>query len=83
MTIDELRKAWSKAQFWAKGAAVEKEGSTHDEFRGEMSKKTVINRACKKFMNSSDDSSLVMQHFHRADEAAEEAQVILRQAQPL
>ncbi|MDF2854252.1 MAG: recombinase [Neobacillus sp.] len=75
MTIDEIRKAWSKAQFWAKGQSVEKEGSTHDEFKGEMAKKTVINRACKKFMNSSDDSSLVMQHVNRADDAAEEAQL--------
>jgi recombination protein RecT len=75
MTIDEIRKAWSKAQFWAKGQAVEKEGSTHDEFKGEMAKKTVINRACKKFMNASDDSSLVMNHINRADEVAEEAQL--------
>jgi recombination protein RecT len=75
MTIDELRKAWSKAQFWGKDQQVEKPGSTHDEFKQEMAKKTVINRACKKFMNASDDSSLVMQHVNRADEAAEEAQL--------
>lgn len=75
MTIDELRKAWSKAQFWGKDQAEEKKGSTHDEFKQEMAKKTVINRACKKFLNSSDDSSLVMQHITRADDAAEEAQV--------
>lgn len=75
MTIEELRKAWSKAQFWSKDQAEEKKGSTHDEFKQEMAKKTVINRACKKFMNSSDDSSLVMHHVNRADEAAEEAQV--------
>jgi recombination protein RecT len=75
MTIDELRKAWSKAQFWGKDQQVEKPGSTHDEFKQEMAKKTVINRACKKFMNASDDSSLVMQHVNRADEAAEEAQI--------
>lgn len=75
MTIDELRKAWSKAQFWGKGQAKEKEGSTHDEFKQEMAKKTVINRACKKFLNSSDDSSLIIHHFNRADEAAEEAKI--------
>jgi recombination protein RecT len=75
MTIAELRKAWSKAQFWGKDQAVEKQGSTHDEFKQEMAKKTVINRACKKFMNASDDSSLVMQHINRAEEAAEEAQL--------
>ncbi|MBO0959532.1 recombinase RecT [Neobacillus sp. MM2021_6] len=75
MTIDEIRKAWSKAQFWSKGSDTEQKGTTHDEFRGEMAKKTVINRACKKFMNSSDDSSLVMQHINRAEDAAEEAQL--------
>lgn len=75
MTIDEIRKAWSKAQFWSKDQTVEQKGSTHEEFKQEMAKKTVINRACKKFMNASDDSSLVMQHINRADDVAEEAQL--------
>jgi recombination protein RecT len=74
MTIDELRKAWSKSQMWGKDQTKERQGSTHDEFRQEMAKKTVINRACKKFMNSSDDSSLVIEHFNRQDETLEEAQ---------
>ncbi|MGE8003999.1 recombinase RecT [Lysinibacillus sp. NPDC093216] len=73
MTIDELRKAWSKAQFWGKGEEKEKAGSTHDEFKQEMAKKTVINRACKKFLNSSDDSSLIMDHFHGSDNRNEDA----------
>ncbi|TYR99166.1 recombinase [Rossellomorea vietnamensis] len=75
MTIDELRQAWSKAQFWGKDQAKEKKGSTHDEFKQEMAKKTVINRACKKYLNSSDDGSLVMNHIHRADEMADELEV--------
>lgn len=75
MTIDELRKAWSKAQFWGKDQEKEKAGSTHDEFKQEMAKKTVINRACKKFLNSSDDSSLVMQHFNGSDDRHEDAQL--------
>lgn len=75
MTIDELRKAWSKAQFWGKDQEKEKAGSTHDEFKQEMAKKTVINRACKKFLNSSDDSSLVMQHFNDSDDRHEDAQL--------
>jgi recombination protein RecT len=75
MTIDEIRKAWSKSQMWGKDQTTEKQGSTHDEFRQEMAKKTVINRACKKFMNSSDDSSLIIKHFNRQDEIIEEAQV--------
>lgn len=75
MTIEELRKAWSKAQFWSKGAEKEKEGSTHDEYRQEMAKKTVINRACKRFLNSSDDASLLMNTFNESDERSEEAQL--------
>lgn len=75
MTIEELRQAWSKAQFWGKDQEKEKKGSTHDEFKQEMAKKTVINRACKKYLNSSDDGSLVMNHIHRADEVAAEQEV--------
>ncbi|MEC1373378.1 recombinase RecT [Heyndrickxia oleronia] len=75
MTMDEIRQAWKKSQMWGKDQAEERKGSTHDEFKQEMAKKTVINRACKKFLNSSDDSSLLMQHINRSSEAAEEAQV--------
>ncbi|WP_366160619.1 recombinase RecT [Bacillus infantis] len=75
MTMDEIRKAWSKSQMWGKDQQQEKKGSTHDEYKQEMAKKTVINRACKKFLNSSDDSSLIMQHINRADEVAAEAEV--------
>jgi len=76
MTIDELRQAWSKAQFWGKDQDKEKKGSTHDEFKQEMAKKTVINRACKKFLNSSDDESVMMQHINREDEEVEAQQEI-------
>jgi recombination protein RecT len=75
MTIEEIRQAWSKAQFWGRDQKEEKKGSTHDEFKQEMAKKTVINRACKKFLNSSDDSSLLMNHFNGADDRSSEAQL--------
>jgi recombination protein RecT len=75
MTIDEIRQAWSKAQFWGDNQAVEKKGTTHDEFKQEMAKKTVINRACKKFLNSSDDGSLVMKHVNNPSEDDEEVQL--------
>jgi len=75
MTIDEIRQAWSKSQMWGKDQTKEKKGSTHDEFKQEMAKKTVINRACKRFLNSSDDSSLLIKHFNRQDEIIEEAQI--------
>lgn len=68
MTIAEIKKAWSMSR-----ANPNSENSTHNKFPQEMCKKTVINRACKTFLNSSDDSSLVMQHFRRTEDAAEEA----------
>ncbi|MDQ0299679.1 recombination protein RecT [Salibacterium salarium] len=75
MTIDEIRQSWSQSKMWGKDQKKEKAGSTHDNFKQEMAKKTVINRTCKKFMNSSDDGSLVMNHFHHTDDAAEEARM--------
>lgn len=75
MTIDELRKAWSKAQFWKEDQTVEQKGTTHEEFRQEMAKKTVINRACKKYLNSSDDGSLVFDHINREDDISAEAEL--------
>jgi recombination protein RecT len=71
MTIAEIRQSWSKAQFWGRGQEKEKQGSTHDEFKQEMAKKTVINRACKKFLNSSDDESVLMKHVNREDDEIE------------
>lgn len=70
MTWAEIQKAWSKSKM-----NPEKEGSTHKEFAQEMARKTVINRACKRYLNSSDDGSLLMQHVNRVDEIAAEAEV--------
>lgn len=70
MTWDEIQKAWSKSKM-----NPEKEGSTHKDFAQEMVRKTVINRACKRYLNSSDDGSLIMRHINRADEIAAEAEV--------
>lgn len=70
MTMDEIRQAWKKSK-----QNPEKDGSTHQEFPQEMAKRTVINRTCKSYMNTSDDSSLVMQHFNRQDEVVTEAEV--------
>ena len=70
MTWDEIQKAWSKSK-----NNPDREGSTHKDFAQEMARKTVINRACKRYLNSSDDGSLLMQHINRADEVAAEAEV--------
>ena len=70
MTWQEIQKAWSKSKM-----NPGKEGSTHKEFTQEMARKTVINRACKRYLNSSDDGSLLMYYVNRADEVAAEAEV--------
>ena len=67
MTMADIKKAWSKSKM-----DPEKAGSTHQEFQEEMIRKTVINRACKKYINSSSDSALLRQSFNRGDEIADE-----------
>lgn len=76
MTWDEIQAAWRKSR-----QNPEKEGSTHKEFPQEMAKRTIINRTCKMYLNSSDDGSLLFQHINRADDAAEEAEVMEEIAQ--
>jgi recombination protein RecT len=51
MTIQQIRQSWQQGA--TKGAS-----PAHKNFPGEMAKKTVISRACKLFISSSDDSSL-------------------------
>lgn len=52
MPIDKIRKAWSMG-------AANGESPAHKGFTDEMAKKTVINRACKILINSSDDQYLI------------------------
>lgn len=70
MTIAEIKKSWGQSKMNPDGA-----DSTHKKFPQEMAKKTVINRACKKFLNSSDDNSLVMKHFQESDNVRDEAEL--------
>ena len=51
MTIDQIRKAWNQGATKGKSPA-------HQNFAGEMAKKTVIGRACKMVINSADDAWL-------------------------
>lgn len=61
MNINQIRKAWEQ------GAAKGKSGA-HMNFADEMAKRSVINRACKMFANTSDDSDLLIQAFNNSDE---------------
>lgn len=59
MNIAQIKKAWAKGK-----ADLSKANDVHNEFADQMAKKTVINRACKNFINSSDDAYL-METFDR------------------
>lgn len=64
MTIEEIKKAWQQG-------ATNGNSPAHKNFEGEMAKKTVIGRACKTIINSSDDAEL----FQEQDQSPVEAHV--------
>lgn len=55
MTKKEIDKSWSKS----------KNKNVQNDFPQEMSKRTVINRAAKSFVNTSDDSELLIEAINR------------------
>jgi recombination protein RecT len=61
MNISQIKKSW------AQGAAKGNSGA-HNNFSDEMAKKSVINRACKMFINTSDDSDVLLEIFDRTDD---------------
>lgn len=80
MTLDQIKQAWKQSQMKPideKGNI--KPGSTHDKFTADMAEKTVINKACKYIINSSDDSNLMARFAKISDteiaEAATEAEI--------
>jgi len=63
MTFDEIKQAWKQSKMNPideKGKL--KVGGTHEKFTADMCKKTVINRACKPIINSSDDSNILAKY---------------------
>lgn len=60
MTKKEIEAAWGQSK--SKGQAV------HQKFPQEMAKRTVINRAAKAFINTSDDSDLLVDAINRSTE---------------
>lgn len=59
MTKKEIDAAWSQSKT---------KGSVHNKFPQEMAKRTVINRAAKAFINTSDDSDLLVDAINRSTE---------------
>ena len=72
MNISQIKKAWAKGK-----ADLSKANDVHNEFADQMAKKTVINRACKNLINSSDDGYL-METFDRTTHN-EEVDVVAEQ----
>lgn len=60
MTRAQIEQAWAKSR--------SKERTVHKEFPDQMAKKTVISRACKFFLNSSDDSDMMIEAFNQTDD---------------
>lgn len=58
MTMDEIKVSWSQSSMKA----------VQDKYPQEMSKRTVINRAAKAFINTSDDSDLFIGAINRTTE---------------
>lgn len=71
MSFEEIQASWKMSKA--------KESKTHTEFTQEMAKKTVINRTCKMYLNSSDDSSLIMQHAQRSDEDEIDEEALIKE----
>ena len=62
MNIDQIKKAWGQGTAYSSGKS-----TAHNNFADEMSKKTVINRACKMFVSTSDDSDILIEAFNNSD----------------
>lgn len=58
MTIDQIKQAWMQSPM-IKDEATLNRSKTHSNFKEEMAKKTVINRAAKRYINSSTDEGLL------------------------
>jgi len=69
MTMDQVKKAWSKSKMDANKAS-----STHSQFAEEMIRKTVIGRACKKYINTSSDNAVLTESFQREDTISHESE---------
>ena len=57
MTKKEIDACWNKSS--------SKDHKVHEEFGSEMAKKTVINRACKNYVNTSSDADMLVQAINR------------------
>lgn len=58
MTMDQIKKSWNQGPMKGQSPA-------HKNFTDEMCKKTVVNRCCKNFVNSSKDQDILIETLNR------------------
>lgn len=73
MNISQIKQAWQQGKFTEKMNPIDANGNikadtVHFKYTDQMVLKTVINRACKNFANTSDDSDLLIDAFNRSTE---------------
>jgi recombination protein RecT len=66
MSRHQLESAWAQGQQWKAAKKNGYESVTHKNFPEEMAKKTVLNRAAKRLINATDDSSIMGEEFIQA-----------------
>lgn len=71
MNINQIQKAWGQGTAYKSGKS-----KAHNNFTDEMAKKTVINRACKMYANTSDDSCLLIEAFNNTDKTYNEKDMV-------
>lgn len=72
MTMEQIRMSWKKSKLNPDGKE-----STHSLYTEDMCKRTVINKICKYYINSKDDSNLnlLKEAFETSDEDMKEAEI--------
>ena len=69
MNMNQIKQAWKQSKTKPVNAdGTLNQSSVHAKFTDQMALKTVINRACKMFANTSDDSDLLIESFNRTTE---------------
>lgn len=76
MSRQQLENAWGQGQSWKSAKKGGYESATHTKFSEEMAKKTVLNRASKRLINATDDSSIMGDQFIEAFNETSENDVI-------
>lgn len=72
MTMEQIKTSWKKSKLNPDG-----KDSTHSQYKEDMCKRTVINKICKYYINTKDDSNLniIKEAFETSDEEMKEAEV--------